>query len=312
MAFPQNDRGDYRPQFGGFSFFPPVIKYMILANVAAFFLKSMLAGGFLTVGGESMGGWFEKTFYLCPIGEGFRPWQLVSYMFLHGDFYHIFFNMLMLWMFGMGVENTWGTSKFLAFYFACGIAAGLSNLFIAPMFIEPARTIGASGSVYGVLVAFAMLFPNRYVFIYFLLPVKAKYLVTIFVGLELFYGITGSSEGIAHMAHLGGAVLAAVWVILDSRGVIDRWFSKLSSSRRAPSIHRMPPPQSSIRDAVYSEPKTPPAQTPRNEEFERYQKVIDEILDKIGRTGYSSLTEDEKRILLEASKKIHPDKGASN
>jgi hypothetical protein len=232
----------------------------------------------------------------------------VTYLFLHGNFMHLFMNMLMLWMFGMEVENTWGSKKFLAFYFACGIAAGISNLLVAPIFTDPAPTIGASGAIYAVLVAFAMLFPDRYVYFYFFIPVKAKYLMIFLIALEVFYGVTGSTDGIAHMAHLGGAVLGGIWVFLDSRGKIDHLLGRIltRSSRRETSIRS---PRGVQEAQFYEMPQTPqPRRSSGDADFDRNQKVIDEILDKISKSGYAGLTEEEKRILLDASKNIHPDR----
>jgi membrane associated rhomboid family serine protease len=311
MQYSQRDQSEYRPQFGGFRFFPPVIKYMIIINVVMFFLQNMMASTMFTFGGEPLGDIFVRTTYLVPLGEGFRPWQLVTYMFLHGSFTHIFFNMLMLWMFGMEVENTWGSKRFLLFYFVCGIAAGLSNLFIAPLFAAPALTIGASGAVYGVLVAFAMMFPNRYIYFYFLLPIKAKYLIPFFLILELYNGIAGTAEGIAHMAHLGGALIAAIWVLLDSRGMIDRLIptGRLHSGNITGTGIRSSWTQSTREASIYQIKPEPKPKPSGDTDFDRYQKVIDEILDKISHHGYSGLTEEEKRILLDASKRIHPDKG---
>lgn len=301
--------GDYRPQFGGFSFFPPVIKALLIANIAVFVLQWMVMGSGLTYQGIEISYWFARLFYLHPLGENFYVWQLVTYMFLHGGLGHIFFNMLMLWMFGMEIENLWGSRKFLVFYFIAGISAGLANLFIAPLFTGTGPTVGASGSVYGVLVAFAMMFPNRYVFLYFFVPVRAKYLITFFVLLELFNGVFGSSQGIAHIAHLGGAVIGALWVFLDMRGVIDRMLRGLDSRSVKPG-RSVWAGDTTAREAKFYE-MTPTHKTPVDEnEILASQKTIDEILDKISVSGYSSLTESEKRILLEASKRIHPDKNA--
>ena len=220
---------------------------------------------------------------------------------------HLFMKMLMLWMFGMEVENTWGAKKFLAFYFACGIAAGISNLLIAPLFTDPAPTIGASGAIYGVLVAFAMLFPDRYVYFYFFIPVKAKYLMVFLIALEVFYGVTGLIDGIAHTAHLGGAILGGIWVLLDKHGTIDHLLGRITtrSSRRQTVIKG---PRGVQEAQFYGMPQaSQPRKTTGDPEFDRYQKLIDEILDKISKNGYAGLTEEEKRILLDASKKIHPD-----
>ena len=297
-------QGEYRPQFGGFSFFPPVLKNIILLNVALFIIQQFFMSGFFTFGGQNLARWFVENFYLMPLGYGFRPWQLVTYMFLHGSISHILLNMLMLWMFGMEIENTWGSRKFLFFYFAAGLAAGLANLFVAPIFSSPGPTIGASGSVYGILVAFAMMFPNRHVYLYFLLPIKAKYLIAGFIALEVYHGISGVEGNIAHIAHLGGAVVGAIWVLLDQRGIIDSLMYRLDSSKRS----RVDNGWGSQRDAQFYDIRDAKKESPSTPEFDQSQKDIDTILDKISVSGYGSLTEDEKRILLDASKKIHPDK----
>lgn len=307
-AYNYNSRGDYRPQFGGFRFFPPVLKNIILITVGVYILQMVFQSG-LTFGGEPIHNWFVRTFYLWPLGSHFMPWQLVTYMFLHGGFFHIFFNMLMLWMFGMELENTWGSKKFLIFYLTTGIAAGLANLFIAPLFSTPGPTIGASGGVYAVLVAFAMMFPDRYIYLYFFLPVRAKYMISFFILLEVFNGISGTMDGIAHIAHLGGAVVGAIWVVLDRRGSIDKMLSNVGKKSQVGGGSAW---DSSPREAKFYEftsgkdrPKT------KDPEFDESQKRIDDILDKISVSGYSSLTEEEKSILLDASKRIHPDKGQS-
>ncbi len=301
--------GEYRPQFGGFSFFPPVIKNLLIANVAAFVLQWLVMSSGLTYQGIEISYWFAKLFYLHPIGENFQVWQLVTYMFLHGGLGHIFFNMLMLWMFGMEVENLWGSRKFLLFYFIAGITAGLANLFVAPLFASTGATVGASGGVYGVLVAFAMMFPNRYIFLYFFVPIRAKYVITFFVVLELFNGVFGTAEGIAHIAHLGGAVVGVIWVLLDMRGVIDRVLRRLDS-KSARGEGSSWTSSSGAREAKFYEMTSTNPKSLDEKEILASQKTIDEILDKISVSGYSSLTEGEKRILLEASKRIHPDKGA--
>ena len=308
--FNKYGQGEYRPSFGGFSFFPPVIKNIILANVAMFLIQYIFLSGFFTFGGTNLAGWFVETFYLMPLGHGFRIWQLVTYMFLHGGLWHIGLNMLMLWMFGMEIENTWGSQKFLLFYFVTGLAAGLANLFIAPIFSEGGPTIGASGSVYGILVAFAMMFPNRYIYLYFLLPIRAKYMIAFFILLEVYYGVGGSMEGIAHIAHLGGAVVGAIWVLLDQRGVIDRMLYRVNAAKRgARSSGGSTSWTGGSQEANFYEIHTTHDEQNRKMPVDAGQKAIDEILDKISVSGYASLTEEEKRILLDASKRIHPDRG---
>jgi membrane associated rhomboid family serine protease len=298
---------DYRPQFGGFRFFPPVIKNILIITVGMFVVQNFVESG-IQFNGEPLQYYFARYLYLLPFDRGFLPWQLITYMFLHGGFMHLFFNMLMLSMFGMELENSWGSRKFLAMYLGAGIAAGLANLFIAPLLTGSGPTIGASGGVYAVLVAFAMMFPDRYVYLYFFVPVRAKYLISFFILLELFNGISGTSDGIAHIAHLGGAILGAVWVLLERRGSLDAWFSKIASkgvTGHGSSFGSAP------RDAKFYEfTESRPNQPSGDQKYDASQKAIDDILDKISVSGYGSLSEKEKHILLDASKRIHPDKGA--
>src|SRR5690625_2936508 len=143
---------------------------------------------------------------LWPVESGlFAPWQLVTYMFIHAGFSHIIFNLFALWIFGQGIENYWGTKRFALYYFLTGIGAALIHMWIGG---GGAPTIGASGAVYGILLAFGMMFPDRYIMLLIPpIPIKAKYFVAIFGAIELFYGVTGTRVGIAHFAHLGGMVV---------------------------------------------------------------------------------------------------------
>ena len=151
-----------------------------------------------------------------------------------------------------------------------------------------------------------MLFPNRHVYIYFLLPVKAKYLITFFILLELYNGVTASSSGIAHVAHLGGAVVGAIWIMLDARGLIDRWIGKLDS--RLSSRKSRSSSIGTTREAMFYDIKSAQKPEKPETEFDASQKMIDDILDKISVSGYAGLTEEEKLLLLDASSRIHPDK----
>jgi membrane associated rhomboid family serine protease len=192
---------------------PPVIKNIIIINALAFFAC-------LTLDAKDI----YLNFAMFPFqSEFFKPWQLVTYMFLHdnGGFSHIFFNMFSLWMFGTVLENLWGSKKFLLFYLLCGVVAALAHAAITQFrggndlasLVIP--MVGASGAVYGAMAAFAFLFPNSEIFIYFLFPLKAKYLIPILMGLELVLGLnSGVGGGIAHFAHLGGAVCGLIFVFV--------------------------------------------------------------------------------------------------
>jgi membrane associated rhomboid family serine protease len=173
---------------------PPVTLALLVANVAMFLLE--MAGG---------GGAFVSMLALWP-GDRFQPWQLVTYSFLHGSVTHIFFNMLALYMFGGEIERLFGSRFYVAYYFASVIAAALCHLAITfLMGGPPIPTVGASGGVFGLLLAFGMYFPHRRVMLLFPpIPMSARTFVILFGILELVLGVTGTQAGVAHFAHLGG------------------------------------------------------------------------------------------------------------
>ena len=285
--------------FGGFRFFPPVIRYLLLANTGMFLLTGFF--GLFRLGGQSLGGWIGSALPLYPLGEGFQIWQLVTYMFMHGGLMHLLFNMFALWMFGMELENVWGSKKFFTYYMACGIGAGLSNLFLAPLFSAAGPTVGASGAIYGVLIAFGMMFPDRPIFIYFLLPIRARYFVLLYILLEVYSGVTGTSDGIAHFAHLGGAAVGFVYILVDERrnplrGIFARAKLRIVPSEHANSYSSRYEPHE-VSDAKFYDV--------RDADHAVSQAQIDEILDKISQSGYQSLSEKEKKLLFEASKKLN-------
>jgi membrane associated rhomboid family serine protease len=298
----------YRPSFfGGFSFFPPVIKWLLVSNTAIWLLTEFLLAPFSFSGTPIGGDRGIITYFLAlwPVGTNFWPWQLFTYMFLHGGFSHLFFNMLALWMFGMELENVWGSKKFLIYYLSCGFGAAIANLLWALLIAQGAPTVGASGAVYGILVAFGMLFPDRPIYLYFLLPRKAKYLITGYIVLELYSGIVGTQSGIAHFAHLGGAAVGFVLVMLMSKGFsFESIWNKFTGGQEVPSrpYRVRKPVHEEVFDAKFFDIKTG---RPIAGEDELNQEVVDSILDKINTSGYQSLTEEEKRILNDASKKIN-------
>ncbi|HEX2867479.1 MAG TPA: rhomboid family intramembrane serine protease [Ignavibacteriales bacterium] len=295
-----SDRDYYRPTgFGGFSFFPPVIKNLLIINVVVFLVNNLILSS-ITVDGVIASEKINQYFALMPLGHGFYIWQLITYQFLHGSFSHIFFNMFALWMFGMEIENLWGSKKFLIFYLVCGVGGGLTHILLSPVMSEMlAPTIGASGAIYGVMIAFAMMFPDRYIFIYFLIPVKAKYLIAFLVVLEFLSA--GDMSLVAHLAHIGGAVVGFLFIILDSRSgfSLRSVFSSFKKpySSRPPQFKRRPfRDEDKVVDADYYEIN-------KKEESPITQEEIDRILDKISQSGYQNLTEREKKILFEASKR---------
>ena len=172
---------------------PPVTQALLLINVAVFCVDLLL------------GPWFTQLFALWPLGHGFLPWQVVSYSFLHGSITHLFFNMLGLWMFGAELERVWGPKRFIQFYAASVLTAAATQLLLTALAGSAYPTVGASGGLFGLLLAFGMMFPNRTIVPLFPpIPMKAKWFVAIFGGLELLFGVTGTQSGVAHFAHLGG------------------------------------------------------------------------------------------------------------
>jgi membrane associated rhomboid family serine protease len=175
---------------------PPVTQILIIANVAVFLLETV-AGGILF-----------RLFALWPLSSGFLPWQVVTYGFLHGGLTHLLLNMLALYMFGGEIERVVGQRRYLTFYFVCVLSAAIAQLLVtAVLAAPPYPTVGASGGVFGLLLAFAMYFPNRRVLLIIPpIPMPAWLFVTLFGILELYFGVTGTQAGVAHFAHLGGMV----------------------------------------------------------------------------------------------------------
>lgn len=179
-----------------------VVFNLLIINVLVFLLQMFLDGPEEKI---------SRFLALWPYGsEPFEPYQLVTHMFAHGGWAHILFNMFALWSFGTMLERVWGPKKFLIFYFACGLAAGVAHLFLSN-----APAVGASGAIMGLLAAFAYLFPNTQLFMFpFPFPVKAKYAIAVIAAIDLFGGVYSTGSKIAHFAHLGGLLMGFVLVIL--------------------------------------------------------------------------------------------------
>jgi membrane associated rhomboid family serine protease len=174
---------------------PPITQALILVNVAIFCLQLIV------------GPWLIGLFGLWPIGSGFLPWQPLSYAFLHGDMLHLFFNMLGLWMFGAELERLWGPRRYLVFFGASVLAAAVAQQLVALLLGSPTPTVGASGGLFGLLLAFGMLFPHRTIMPLFPpIPMKARTFVIVFGVIELLLGLNAPTGGVAHFAHLGGMV----------------------------------------------------------------------------------------------------------
>jgi membrane associated rhomboid family serine protease len=199
-------------------------------------------------------------------------------MFLHADFWHIFFNMLMTWFLGTTLESVWGPKRFLKYYISCGLGGAV---FSAVFTFGGPPVIGASGAVFGLYLAYAMLFPNNYVYIYFLFPVKAKHLVTFLAVIQLVYGLSGSA-GIAYFAHLGG--MAAGLLFFKQEIKRTRLWARLTGWLFS-----------------YSQ------ENKKNDWEVQESAKIDSILDKIAAKGFENLSATEKRILENYSRKQKED-----
>jgi membrane associated rhomboid family serine protease len=182
----------YRYRFSFGYGLTPIIKKLMIVMGAVFLLQMVMSS--------------HISFYLglVPIlvWKKYFLWQLATYIFLHGGITHLLFNLLALWMFGGELESYWGSRKFLRYFLFCGIGAGICTVIFTPYQFIP--VIGASGAIYGILLAFGWLFPNRLIYIYLLFPIPAKYMVIIFGLIELFSSMEGTGGGVAHLTHLGG------------------------------------------------------------------------------------------------------------
>lgn len=186
----------------------PTNRAIILANVGVFLLQYLFGGPYLVEGAM-------RTFNLWPLQSGlFRPWQLLSYGFLHGNLTHIFFNMFAVFMFGSEVERLFGAKRYLIYYLTCVVGAALMHLIVVTTAnLPPYPTVGASGGVFGLLLAFGMAYPKRTLMLIFPpIPMPAWLFVTLYGLLELYLGVTGTQSGVAHFAHLGGMATGFVLI----------------------------------------------------------------------------------------------------
>lgn len=216
---------------GGFQTIPPVIKNLVILNALVYFAQQVF--------GNNGPYGIVNLFALHDVHSVyFKPHQLVTHMFMHGSFTHLLFNMFALWMFGSILENLWGSKRFLIFYMLCGLGAALlhlgtlymemrevmevfrqlpagrqESLLYDPNFKVNTPTVGASGAVFGCLAAFGYLFPNSLIYLYFFIPIKAKWFVIFYAALELWLGVSNSAgDNVAHWAHLGGALVGFLLV----------------------------------------------------------------------------------------------------
>jgi membrane associated rhomboid family serine protease len=178
----------------------PTVKRLLIITGSVFFFQALV------------GYKINFIFGLVPalVWHDYYLWQLGTYMFLHGGFFHLLFNLFALWMFGCELERSWGSKIFLKYFFITGIGAAICTVLITPGLSIP--TIGMSGAIYGILLAYGWFFPNRIIYIYLFFPIKAKYFVMIFGAIELYASLVGTSGGIAHITHLGGMLFGVIYL----------------------------------------------------------------------------------------------------
>ena len=272
--------GGFRSGGGGFGFggirigpglpLTPAVKWLLIANLAVFILARM-------PGVDTRE--FHSVFGLIPadVFASGRVWQLITYMFLHGGFWHIGINMLLFWMFGTTIAHQWGDRDFLVYYFVCGLGGAFASWITGPSSV--AVTMGASAGVLGLLLAYGLMYPEREVLLYFVIRIKMKYLVWGLASIELLLGLSGANTGVAHFAHLGGMAAGYLYLRQDWRlGALGRRVRGVRARRQM------------ARNAKRAEHRQ--AQTGE----------IDRILEKISSQGIDSLTEEERRILRDASR----------
>ena len=291
---------------------PPVTKNLIIINVL-FFLAKLVAQRY----GVDLDSLLGLHFFLAP---DFGLYQFVTYMFMHGGLMHILFNMFAVWMFGRVMESYWGSRRFLLYYMVCGLGAGLAQEGVQyvvylwqdleqynPLVLNRWTTIGASGAVYGILLAFGMSFPEERLFIFPLpVPIKAKFFVIGYAAIELWSAFGSSEDGVAHFAHLGGMLfgllLILYWRRRDGGGYYGRGSSFSDKFKRWFFDQR-------DRFSSYRKPKMKVSMGNRKDDYDYNarkkadEEEIDRILEKVRRSGYASLTEDEKRKLFDASQR---------
>ncbi|MDH3456923.1 MAG: rhomboid family intramembrane serine protease [Gemmatimonadota bacterium] len=261
----------------------PWIKGLIAANIVIYFLT-------ITV---FTGPWFLDFFGFQPRRVVSHWWTPVTYMFLHGGFLHLAFNMLMLFFFGPAVEAKMGGRRFALYYLVCGLGGAILSLGL--MLTTPvAGVVGASGAVFGVALAFAMYWPDEGIYVFPLpMPVKAKWLVIFLATVSLVAAITGARDGVAHLAHLGG--FAFGFLFLKAQGLVER---RVQEARQRPRLaHVVPSRPPRQRQAAERSSPSEPSEPSLDDELNR-------VLDKISHSGVDSLTPGERRLLDEASRQL--------
>ena len=300
----------------GFRVLPTVVKHLLIINILMY-LATVTLTRFNIDLTDILGLHFFKA-------SDFRFFQLVTYMFMHGNFGHLFFNMFALWMFGNTLENIWGSKRFLLFYMVCGIGAGLcqelvqyiqyttslaqystvnlsGHIVTMDTYLNMMTTVGASGAIYGLLLAFGMMFPDSQIYLYFLFPIKAKWFVIGYAVIELISGL-GGADNVAHFAHLGGMLFGLLLILYWRKNPAGpnknfrKWKEVFQSWKQKSRLKYTPYKE------VKDEPRMPRSDEEYNRQWAEKERNVDAILDKVSKNGYASLTPEEKDFLFKNSK----------
>jgi membrane associated rhomboid family serine protease len=283
------------------------VQWLLALNVGIYFLQLTLFSQ------ESI----YSALALNPASFPRNWWTVVTYMFVHAWLAHLAFNMFTLWMFGPRLEQIWGTRTFVQFYLWCGIGGALAHL----IFAQHTAVIGASGAISGVLVAYALRWPDEEVYLFGVIPMKSRWLIAAMIGMNIIFALSPGS-GIDWTAHVGGMAFGWLFLKLSSLGGLTRvrgWVSAVpDESEDMPRA--VPRNRSPMRDqargvdevvarsnAVVLRESKPLQHAPRQESPKEYAARVNRVLDKISQHGMNSLTREEKRLLEEMSRKLRDD-----
>ena len=292
-----------------FKYLPKALQTLLIANAVVFIIAFLGRGLEVDLGA----GYGSLTDYISYFGA-FMPriplelWRYVTYMFIHFDFMHFFFNMLMLWMFGSEVAEWMGARHFVSMYFFCGIFAALFSFFMCLLGLTNNPIIGASGALMGVFVAYYKFFPDRVILMFFVIPMRIKNAMWVMIALDILFANSG--DMIAHFAHLGGVVAGFLYMAIYQNGPKVLYHSPLSAifrlfSRNPEKYKRENSETRSYRSNRVEEPEILEGEVFYVDE----QKRMDEILKKVERSGIQSLTESEREFLLKAGDKLRRRRG---
>lgn len=292
-----------------FKYLPKALQTLLIANAVVFIIAFLGRGLEVDLGA----GYGSLTDYINYFGA-FMPrvplelWRYVTYMFIHFDFMHFFFNMLMLWMFGSEVAEWMGARHFVSMYFFCGIFAALFSFFMCLLGLTNNPIIGASGALMGVFVAYYKFFPDRVILMFFVIPMRIKNAMWVMIALDILFANSG--DMIAHFAHLGGVVGGFLYMAVYQNGPKVLYHSPLSAifrlfSRNPEKYNRESSETHSYWSGRIEEPEILEGEVFYVDE----QKRMDEILKKVERSGIQSLTESEREFLLKAGDKLRRRRG---